>query len=65
MPAAYVEKLAKKHKISIDKAEEYWAEAKKQAKKQNQEDNFAYITSIFKNMMNESFTFKDYLSLTE
>ncbi len=62
MPQKYIKKLAKKHNITIDKAEQYWDNAKKQAKKQNKEDNYAYITGIFKNMMNESFTFKEFFN---
>lgn len=65
MPISYVKKLAKKHNISIDRAEQMWENAKQQAKKQNKEDNFAYITAIFKTMMTETLTLTDYLILIE
>lgn len=54
MPSAYVKKLAEKHGMSIDKAEQKWEDAKKAAAKQGQADNHAYITSIFQNMMGET-----------
>lgn len=54
MPSAYVKKLAEKHRMSIDKAEQKWEDAKKAAAKQGQADNYAYITSIFQNMMGET-----------
>lgn len=63
MPTSYVEKLAKKHGMSVDQAESKWNDAKKAAKEQDQGDNFAYVTQIFKSMMGEtaqinSFVFK-------
>lgn len=54
MPQAYVEKLAKKHKMSIDAAEKKWEAAKRAAEKQGHAEDYDYITSIFKNMMGES-----------
>lgn len=54
MPQAYVSKLAKKHGISTATAEKHWSKAKAAAKREGKEDNYAYITSIFKNMMHES-----------
>ncbi len=68
MPQAYVAKLAKKHNISMESAESKWDKAKQIAEKSGKGENFAYVTSIFKNMMNEnvfSGGFKDYLRLTE
>jgi len=54
MPSAYVNKLAKKHHVSIDKAEDMWSKAKASAKKQGKADDYAYITGIFKQMIGES-----------
>lgn len=53
MPTSYVRKLAKKHGVSTSTAEKHWASAKAAAKKEGKGDNFAYVTSIFKNMMHE------------
>ena len=68
MPTNFVAKLAKEHNISVEKAEERWNVAKQQAAKQGKAENFAYITSIFKNMMGESASFmglKDFMMLSE
>lgn len=54
MPQAYVKKLAKKHGTSTNRAEGKWAKAKASAASSGHADNYAYITSIFKNMMHES-----------
>lgn len=54
MPQAYVRKLAKKHGTSTRRAESKWAKAKASAVESGHADNYAYITSIFKNMMHES-----------
>lgn len=54
MPAPYVKKLAKKHNMSVSAAEKKWDKAKEQAADQGHEDDYGYITSIFKNMMGES-----------
>lgn len=63
MPTAYVKKLAKKHGMSVGKAEGRWEAAKKQAAKQGHEEDFAYVTGIFKKMMGESarVSFKEFL----
>lgn len=53
MPTSYVEKMAKKHNMTVQQAEEKWSEAKKAAEKQGQGDNYAYITTIFKSMVGE------------
>lgn len=53
MPTAYVKKQAKKHKMSTSSAEAKWNKAKALAKKQKKGDNYAYITSIFKKLLNE------------
>lgn len=54
MPQAYVRKLARKHGTSTRKAEGKWAKAKASAAASGHADNYAYVTSIFKNMMHES-----------
>jgi hypothetical protein len=54
MPSAYVKKLAEKHGVSTDLAEERWNAAKKAAQAEGQGDNYAYVTSIFQNMMGET-----------
>ena len=63
MPTAFVKKMSKKHKISVDKSEKLWDRAKAVAAKQDQPENFALITTIYKKMLGESFT--GYLILSE
>jgi hypothetical protein len=63
MPTPFVTKMAKKHKISVDKSEKLWDRAKAAAEKQDQANNFALITTIYKKMLGESFT--EYLTMTE
>jgi hypothetical protein len=54
MPQAYITKLAKKHGISISTAERRWNKAKSQAAKEGQDEDYAYVTGIFKKMMKEN-----------
>jgi hypothetical protein len=54
MPTGYVKKLAKKHKMSVGAAEKKWDRAKAAAKKEGHEEDYDYITGVFKNMMGES-----------
>lgn len=54
MPQAFVKKIASKHHVSISTAEKKWEKAKKLAKDQGQENNYAYITGIFKHLMGEN-----------
>lgn len=54
MPQEYVRKLAHKHGTSTRRAEGKWAKAKASAAASGHADNYAYITSIFQNMMHES-----------
>lgn len=54
MPTGYVKKLARKHGVSTGSAESQWKKAKKAALKSGHGENFAYVTSIFKNMMHEA-----------
>ena len=68
MPTAYVQKLAKKHNVSIKKSEKEWNKAKKRATKEGKGENFAYITSIYKKIMSESTkltSLKDFLIISE
>lgn len=65
MPKPYVEKMAKKKKISIDAAENMWNKAKGYAEKQGYGDNYAYITGIFKNMLGERLSFKEFSYILE
>ena len=54
MPQAYVKKLAEKHGLSLDAAEEKWVKAKKLAERQGHGEDYAYVTSIFKKQMHEA-----------
>lgn len=51
MPTDYIKKLSKEGHGSVAELERKWDEAKDAAEKQGQGDNFAYRTSIFKNMV--------------
>lgn len=51
MPTNYIKKLSKEGKGSISSLESKWEAAKKQAEAEGEADNYAYITSIFKNMV--------------
>lgn len=64
MPTAYVKKIAKKHNMSVSKAENKWEEAKEKAEEQDHKEDYGYITSIFKSMMGEGLenvSFKQFL----
>jgi len=50
MPNSYIQSLVDKGHGSLDELEKKWKEAKKLAKERNQEDNYAYIMSIFKKL---------------
>lgn len=54
MPQPYVQKMAKKHGVTVDKAEQKWAAAKKAAAAEGHGEDFAYVTGIFKKMMGET-----------
>lgn len=54
MPTAYIQKLADEGKGSVAELESKWNKAKSAAKDEGKGDNFAYITSIFKNMVGAS-----------
>jgi hypothetical protein len=55
MPNNYIKSLSEKGKGSVKSLEKKWDTAKSQAKKQNKDDNYAYITSIFNNIIKEMF----------
>ena len=52
MPTDYIKKLSKEGKGSIEHLEEKWDDAKKVAAENGKADNYAVITTIFKNMIN-------------
>lgn len=58
MPQAYVNKLAKKHGMGVSTAERRWNRAKDAAKSEGRGEDYAYITGIFKKMMNEGYNSK-------
>lgn len=51
MPTNYIKKLSKEGKGSVPELEKYWDRAEDLADKQNQGDNHAYRTAIFKNLV--------------
>lgn len=53
MSEAYLKKMAEKYGKTLKDMEKIWDEAKEQAAKENMEENYAYITAIFKNMIGE------------
>jgi hypothetical protein len=68
MPTSYVRQQAKKHGISVDKSEKNWDKAKAIASKKGKEDDFAYVTGIYKKIMGESvkdLSLSQFLALTE
>lgn len=61
MPQPYVRKLADKHGISVEKAEEKWNAAKKDAADQGHSEDYGYITNIFKLRMHEKSSLHSFL----
>lgn len=53
MPTDMLKKVVDKCNYSMEEAEDKWEEAKKQAKEQDKGDNYGYITSIFKSMLED------------
>ena len=51
MPAAVIKKAAKKLHKSAKALEKYWEKAKEAAEKAGQAENYAYIMSIWKQMV--------------
>lgn len=60
MPLPYIDKMSKKHKKSKEELEHKWSKAKELAKKSGKENNYGYITGIFKRMIGEDFKFLDF-----
>jgi hypothetical protein len=60
MPTAYVQKMAKKHKISFEKSEELWAKATKVVKEEGKEGDYTLLTTIYKKMLGEC-TFSEFI----
>lgn len=52
MPAPYIKKLSDKYDIPITELEKLWDEAKELAKDQDHENDWDYITTIFKKLFN-------------
>lgn len=53
MPTDMMKKVENKCDYSMSELEKKWNEAEAQAEKQDQGDNYGYITSIFKKMLND------------
>jgi poly-D-alanine transfer protein DltD len=64
MPTEFIKKLSKKSGKSTKTGEKLWNKAKKIAKDQGKENNFAIITTIYKKMIKES-TLLDYINFKE
>ena len=62
MPTPYIKKLAKEGKGSVEKLEKTWHEAKAIADKDNHGEDYGYITAIFKKMIGESLTLKEFIN---
>lgn len=54
MPLNLVKAAAKKHNISVDKAEKTWKKAKAAAADQGHKEDYAYINGVFQKMLGES-----------
>lgn len=65
MPTPYIKKLHKEGKGSISKLEKKWKEAEELAKKQGKGSNYAYITSIFKNMIHADLDLEAFVLLSD
>lgn len=48
MPAPVLKAMAKKAGITLPRAEKLWKMAKKQAKEQGRDEDYAYVMGIFK-----------------
>lgn len=51
MPTAYLKKLAKLNRVSVNKIEKFWSQAKEIAKSEGQGKAWGLITSIFQNKL--------------
>lgn len=55
MPNQMIKKDAKRFNIDSKKIEEIWNQAKDLTQKENKNNNFAYITKIYKNILNNKY----------
>lgn len=60
MPTPYIKKVAKETGKSIAELEKKWKEAKAAAAEEGHAEDYAYITSIFKNMAGINEGYKEY-----
>lgn len=63
MPNAYIQKLSDQGKGSISDLEKKWSRAKEIASVEGKSDDYAYITGIFKKMIKENLTFREFFSI--
>lgn len=61
MPNAYIKKLAKQGKGSVEELEKKWNQAKKIAEKEGHGNDYGYIVAIFKSLAHISESLKDVL----
>jgi hypothetical protein len=61
MPNAYIKKLSDEGKGSEDELEKKWKKAKELAQERGREDDYAYVTGIFKKMIGEDLTLREFL----
>lgn len=54
MPNVLIQKAIRDHNHTKQEAKQKWERAKKEAEKQNQKDNYAYISQIYLNMIGET-----------
>ena len=54
MPSEMINKVVKKCDKSESEVEDLWEKTKKQAKEAGEEENYAYITGIFKKMLGDN-----------
>lgn len=65
MPANLVKKLAKRKGISIEESEKLWDKANNLAEAHSKAENSSYVTGVFKKMMGENLSFKEFITLVE
>jgi len=53
MPSNIVKSVADRCDMSTSEVEEIWNDAKKEAEKQGEEENYKYIMGIFKSMIGD------------
>jgi hypothetical protein len=63
MPTNYIKSLVAKGKGTKAELEAKWDEAKAAAKKEGHEEDFDYVTSIFKNMIHESYDYQSVINI--